>query len=269
MIAAMANLLKYDVYDLELTSVKDNSELRKLLIEIMGKSIIVIEDIDCSLDLSPDWPKGEEKQGKKNKDSVEKIITMKKVEDNSKSSQVTLSVLLNFIDGLWSACGGERLVVFTTNYVEHLDPALIRRGRMDMHIELSYCGFEAFKELVKIYLNIDSHDLFDRVENLLKEIKMTPADVVENLMPKSTEEGTDFCVEKLIKALEQAKQHARLKAEKKERLKSEKEEKKKQKQKQHSTDSDDGEKAQNNVTHSYNFCLEVQFFNDGEIQTQF
>ncbi|GLU01979.1 hypothetical protein SLE2022_192540 [Rubroshorea leprosula] len=33
MIAAMANFLNYDVYDLELTTVKDNTELRRLLIE--------------------------------------------------------------------------------------------------------------------------------------------------------------------------------------------------------------------------------------------
>ncbi|GKB04307.1 AAA-ATPase ASD, mitochondrial-like protein, partial [Tanacetum coccineum] len=52
MIAAMANLLEYDIYDLELTSVKDNSELRRLLIDTSSKSIIVIEDIDCSLDLT-------------------------------------------------------------------------------------------------------------------------------------------------------------------------------------------------------------------------
>ncbi|KAL0307358.1 UNVERIFIED_CONTAM: AAA-ATPase ASD, mitochondrial [Sesamum angustifolium] len=60
MIAAMANLLKYDVYDLELTAVKDNTELRKLLIDTASKSIIVIEDIDCSLDLTG---RGEEKGG--------------------------------------------------------------------------------------------------------------------------------------------------------------------------------------------------------------
>lgn len=42
----------YDLYDLELTAVKDNTELRKLLIETSSKSIIVIEDIDCSIDLT-------------------------------------------------------------------------------------------------------------------------------------------------------------------------------------------------------------------------
>ena len=41
----------------------------------------------------------------------------------------------HFIDGLWSAHSGERIIVFTTNLVDKLDPALIRRGRMDMHVE--------------------------------------------------------------------------------------------------------------------------------------
>ncbi|KAK1379761.1 hypothetical protein POM88_026505 [Heracleum sosnowskyi] len=61
MIAAMANLLNYDIYDLELTAVRNNTELRMLLTETTSKSIIVIEDIDCSLDLSGQRIKKEEK----------------------------------------------------------------------------------------------------------------------------------------------------------------------------------------------------------------
>ncbi|KAE8124114.1 hypothetical protein FH972_019024 [Carpinus fangiana] len=41
MIAAMANLLNYDVYDLELTAVKDNTELRKLLIFFIQSFLII------------------------------------------------------------------------------------------------------------------------------------------------------------------------------------------------------------------------------------
>ncbi|KAG8643675.1 hypothetical protein MANES_11G055419v8 [Manihot esculenta] len=148
MIAAMDNFLNYDVYDLELTTVKDNSELRKLLIETTSKSIIVIEDIDCSLDLTGQR-KPKEKEEDKDGEGQDPISKKEKEEEaeNKKSSKVTLSGLLNFIDGIWSACGGERIIVFTTNYVEKLDPALIRRGRMDKHIEMSYCCFEAFKHL--------------------------------------------------------------------------------------------------------------------------
>jgi chaperone BCS1 len=216
MISAMANLLGYDIYDLELTTVKDNSELRKLLIETTGKSIIVIEDIDCSLDLTGQRKKTKEKddddQSDKEKDPVSK--KKKEAEEERKSgSKVTLSGLLNFIDGLWSACGGERIIVFTTNYVDKLDPALIRRGRMDKHIELSYCCFEAFKVLAKNYLELESHEMFGKIEELLGETKMTPADVAENLMPRSDEEDEEDCLKRLIEGLETAKEEARKKTE--------------------------------------------------------
>ncbi|KAL1553146.1 AAA-ATPase ASD, mitochondrial-like [Salvia divinorum] len=200
MIAAMANLLEYDVYDLELTAVKDNTELRKLLIDTSGKSIIVIEDIDCSLVVEK--RNDEKKEEGEEKDPMKKMMGMG---EKKKASEVTLSGLLNFIDGLWSACGGERIIVFTTNYVEKLDPALIRRGRMDQHIELSYCGFEAFKVLAKNYLKLEEHDLFGRIRVLLEETKMTPADVAENLMPKLKGEDKERCLTRLVKAIEEAK----------------------------------------------------------------
>ena len=225
MTAAMANLLNYDIYDVELTSIKDNTELRKLLIETTSKSIIVIEDIDCSLDLTGQHKK-KEKEEKKD-ESKDDPLLIKGKENESKESKVTLSGLLNFIDGLWSACGEERLIVFTTNHVEKLDPALIRRGRMDKHIELSYCCFEAFKVLAKNYLDIDSHNLFPSIERLLGETNIT-TDVAENLMPKSiTDDPETACLEDLIQAIETTKEEARVKVEKEEeeaRVKVEKEE---------------------------------------------
>ncbi|KAH0942785.1 hypothetical protein HID58_002422, partial [Brassica napus] len=181
MIAAMANFLDYDVYDLELTTVRDNTQLRRLLIDTSAKSIIVIEDIDCSLDLTGQRRKKEEEK----EDGDEKSILKKMMEnedENTADSKVTLSGLLNFVDGLWSACGGERIIVFTTNFVDKLDPALVRKGRMDNHIELSYCCFEAFKVLAKNYLDVEESELFEEIKRLLedKEIKMTPADIAEN-----------------------------------------------------------------------------------------
>ncbi|KAK4281041.1 hypothetical protein QN277_012581 [Acacia crassicarpa] len=200
MIAAMANLLGYDLYDLELTAVRDNTELRRLLIETSSKSIIVIEDIDCSLDLTGQRRKKEKKEDEEeNKDQKQKPGGG---EREARSSQVTLSGLLNFIDGLWSACGGERLIVFTTNHIEKLDPALIRKGRMDKHIELSYCSFEAFKVLAKNYLRIESHHLFPRIGELLRDVKITPADVAEHLMPKSASGDYEVQLKDLIEALE-------------------------------------------------------------------
>jgi chaperone BCS1 len=48
LIAAMANYLKFDVYDVELTNLRSNSELKRLLTSTPNQSILVIENIDCS-----------------------------------------------------------------------------------------------------------------------------------------------------------------------------------------------------------------------------
>ncbi|KAI8032286.1 hypothetical protein LOK49_LG01G03880 [Camellia lanceoleosa] len=232
-------------------AVKDNSELRKLLIDTSGKSIIVIEDIDCSLDLTGQRKKKEKEKGeKKDGDKANPIEEEKKKKDaeDSKDSKVTLSGLLNFIDGLWSACGGEKIIVFTTNYVEKLDPALIRRGRMDKHIEMSYCSFEAFKVLARNYLDLESHDSFETIRGLLEENKITPADVAENLMPKSSEEDADTCLKNLMEAIERLKEEARLKAEEEEKAKAEEEEerlkaeKEKEKEKEQKSAEEEKEK---------------------------
>ncbi|KAF9625526.1 hypothetical protein IFM89_023837 [Coptis chinensis] len=208
MIAAIANFLDYDIYDLELTTVKNNTDLRKLLIETSNKSVIVIEDIDCSLDLT-----GQRKKKTKEKEKKDPIPKKDKEGNSDGDSKVTLSGLLNFIDGLWSACGEERIIIFTTNYKDKLDPALVRRGRMDKHIEMSYCTFGAFKVLAKNYLDLDSHHLFETVEQMLEKTQITPADVSENLMPKTVDGNfADVCLENLVQALKDVQEEARLKA---------------------------------------------------------
>ncbi|OWM73990.1 AAA-ATPase ASD, mitochondrial-like [Punica granatum] len=213
MIPAMANLLSYDVYDLEITAVKDNTELRKLLIETTSKSIIVIEDIDCSLDLTRQRKMVEansvEKSGTTQASAADPVKAEK--ENEKDGSKVTLLGLLNMIDGLWSACDGERLIVFTTNFLDKLDPALTWRGRMDMHIEMSYCRFEAFKVLVKNYWDLSEHCVFGTIEKLLEEIDMTPADVSENLMPKSANDNAETCLMTLINALEKTNEASKVK----------------------------------------------------------
>ncbi|CAO2149403.1 unnamed protein product [Urochloa humidicola] len=203
MIAAMANYLDYDIYDVELTSVSSNTDLRRMFIDTKGKSIIVIEDIDCSLDLA-----GKRRHREKPPPAAAGHADESKFEPPSPgepTSKVTLSGVLNFIDGLWSACSGERVVVFTTNHADRLDPALIRRGRMDKHIEMSCCCFEAFRFLARNYLAIDDHPLFANVAALLREVDITPADVAELLTPKRAGDDEESCLAGLVQALRVAK----------------------------------------------------------------
>jgi len=120
----------------------------------------------------------------------------------SKFQQVTLSGLLNAVDGLWSCCGEEHIIVFTTNHKERLDPALLRPGRMDKQIHLSYCNFSAFKQLVVNYLCITEHELFEKIEVLLEEVQVTPAEIAEELTKDC--DATE-CLQDLIKSLQAKK----------------------------------------------------------------
>ncbi|KAL4182255.1 hypothetical protein AMTRI_Chr12g275060 [Amborella trichopoda] len=181
LIVAIANFLNFDIYDLELRSVMSNFRLRKLLTWTNSKSIIAIEDIDCSRDLR----------------RRRKLEGGGKRED--KKSLVSLSGVLNFVDGLWSSCGGERLIIFTTNHKEKLDPALLRPGRMDLHIHLSYCGFEAFKVLGKNYVGLEDHPLKEKVGEALREVEVTPAEVAEWFM--GYKEDPDLAKETLLNEL--------------------------------------------------------------------
>lgn len=95
---------------------------------------------------------------------------------------MTLSGFLNFIDGLWSSCGDERIIVFTTNHKEKLDPALLRPGRMDVHVHMSYCTPSGFKLLAANYLGIKEHIVFEEIEELISTTQVTPAEVAEQLM---------------------------------------------------------------------------------------
>ncbi|KAL2927385.1 hypothetical protein RDABS01_007595 [Bienertia sinuspersici] len=180
MIAAMANYLNYDIYDLEITEVSSNSELRKLLMKTTSKSIIVIEDIDCSVELSDRKTTNGSKRHRPGLSSQGPDDSM------SGPRSVTLSGLLNFTDGLWSCCGSERIFVFTTNHIERLDPALLRCGRMDMHIHLKECCFEALKILLKNYLGLEEGELDSEtkaeLEAMVGKAGMTPADVSEVLI---------------------------------------------------------------------------------------
>lgn len=104
--------------------------------------------------------------------------------------QTTLSGLPNFIDGLWSCCGNERIIIFTTNHRERLVPALLRPGRMDMHICFYYCTISAFKQLAFNHLELRHHCLFEQIERLIEKVEVTPAEVAEELMKINDPEGS-------------------------------------------------------------------------------
>ncbi|KAK9948552.1 hypothetical protein M0R45_004121 [Rubus argutus] len=185
LIAAMANRLKFDVYDLDLSRINNNNELRRILLSTSNRSILVIEDIDCSVEI----------QNRKEEKSQQ-----------SNTNLFTLSGLLNFIDGLWSSCGDGRIIVFTTNHKDKLDPALLRPGRMDLHIHMSYCTASGFKILASNYLGIhesNPHRLCGEIEELIGSTEVTPAEVAEELMKS---DDADVALQGLVDFIKRKKE---------------------------------------------------------------
>ncbi|KAL1565102.1 hypothetical protein AAHA92_07363 [Salvia divinorum] len=184
LIAAMANYLNFDVYDLEMTDIRSNSELKKLLISAANRSILVVEDIDASIDLT-------ERKLKTTSSSMHPF--------HQPGHKVTLSGLLNFLDGLWSSIGDERIIIFTTNHKEKLDPALLRPGRMDVHVHMSYCNPCGLRLLVSNYLGITEHPLMVKAQGLIGSSKITPAEVGEQLLKS---DDPELALQGLIEFLE-------------------------------------------------------------------
>lgn len=156
------------------------------MVATTNRSILVIEDIDCSTDFKDRETDQQQQQWYQ-----------------APETKLTLSGLLNFIDGLWSSCGDERIIIFTTNHKEKLDPALLRPGRMDMHIHMSYCTPKEFRLLAANYLSIHKeHHLFGEIEQLIQEAQITPAEVAEELMKR---EGADKSLGGLVELLKRKK----------------------------------------------------------------
>ncbi|CAL0331882.1 unnamed protein product [Lupinus luteus] len=199
LIAAMANYLKFDVYDLDLNSINSNSELMSAMRETSRRSIIVIEDIDCNKEVNTRSNTHREPYATDSEDDIGNAkVDDAKVNDD-KGEKFTLSGLLNCVDGLWSSYGEERIMIFTTNHVEKIDPALLRPGRMDMHINLSFLKAKAFRVLVSNYLDIrDHHPLLEQIEDLLEKTEFTPAEVAEQLLRS---EDPDIALDQLLKFL--------------------------------------------------------------------
>ncbi|ESW08472.1 hypothetical protein PHAVU_009G048600 [Phaseolus vulgaris] len=150
-VAAMAKFLCYDVYDVDVSKFSDGGDWKLMLMQTTAKSLIVIEDLDRLL------------------------------AQQSNTSTASLSSVLNFMDGIVSCCGEERVMVFTMNETkEDVDQAVLRPGRVDVHIHFPLCDFSTFKILASSYLGLKEHKLFPQVEEVFQTgARLSPAEVGE------------------------------------------------------------------------------------------
>ncbi|KAJ7662552.1 P-loop containing nucleoside triphosphate hydrolase protein [Mycena polygramma] len=123
-IYALAGALNLEIYSLSLaSSFVDDSFLQRAASSIPRHALFLIEDIDCAFANRDD----EDKDAGRVTDNGAK----RGMYDPPRAA-VTLSGLLNVIDGVGSEEG--KLFFATTNYIDRLDPALLRPGRIDRKV---------------------------------------------------------------------------------------------------------------------------------------
>ncbi|XP_074655204.1 mitochondrial chaperone BCS1-like [Tubulanus polymorphus] len=120
-IMALAGALDYGICVLNLSERGlTDDRLNHLLTVAPQQSIILLEDVDAAFS-SRDQEKSE--------------IESKMYQG---LSRLTFSGLLNALDGVASA--EARIIFMTTNYIDRLDPALIRPGRVDVRQKIDYAS---------------------------------------------------------------------------------------------------------------------------------
>ena len=137
LISVIASELNLAVYYLNLSDQTVVRDLISLVSKIGPNSIILIEDIDC----------------------------MNLTKDRRKESDATnsehLSTLLNVLDGVNSSNGV--IYFLTTNYIDRIDKALIRPGRIHLQIEMKNFGYDQIKEMFNLFYDPDQFDRFYNV----------------------------------------------------------------------------------------------------------
>jgi chaperone BCS1 len=160
---AAAGELGLPLYLLTLNSNSlDEDNLYTLFADLPRKCIVLIEDVDTAGithsrgKTVTNNPNGSDNavQGTEETSAEDKSPGDKPPLDKSVKDGITLSSLLNVIDGVASSEG--RILVMTTNHVDRLDEALIRVGRVDMQVFLGYSTQENIKNLfVSIYMPME------------------------------------------------------------------------------------------------------------------
>ena len=85
---------------------------------------------------------------------------------------VSFSVILNVLDGMSSKEG--QITFMTTNYVEHLDSALIRPGRIDHMVNFSKADKKQTHEMFNNFFP-DNPFLFDKLWSKIEHKEFTTA----------------------------------------------------------------------------------------------
>jgi chaperone BCS1 len=185
LIKAISNFCNRHIVCVNLANIETSQELMDIMfaesisvttyspkstITVLNSEVIfVLEDIDAGCEIVRDREKKVSKFTKTSQSSNKKTEYLTK-------DPLTLATILNVLDGPLDC--DNRIIILTTNFIEHLDSALIRPGRITLKIEMSYMkGEEAFG-LIELYFPGElTHDYKTLISEYLDKNNVTPSEI--------------------------------------------------------------------------------------------
>ncbi|KZT68665.1 P-loop containing nucleoside triphosphate hydrolase protein [Daedalea quercina L-15889] len=139
LIHSLAGELGLDIYVISLSAkgMSDNM-LATLMGNIPSRCILLLEDLDAAFTRGVSRDDTSTGAPSTSTSTSSSTSTAKTKDDSNDGSTLTLSGLLNSLDGVAAAEG--RLLFATTNHIERLDPALSRPGRMDVWVNFKHAS---------------------------------------------------------------------------------------------------------------------------------
>ena len=167
--------------------------------------IIVFEDIDCMTDIVKERldekDEKDEKHDKHDKDDkddkddntnsmlkeikkqLDPEINVMTMLTRPNEDKITLSFLLNIIDGIRETPG--RILIITSNDYKSLDKALVRPGRIDFTLNMKNASIDTIKAIFFHYYN---YEIPSDIQCRLKENVISPAQLVSYRLESSSSE---------------------------------------------------------------------------------
>ena len=111
--------------------------------------------------------------------------------------ELTLEYVLNMFDGIVEQ--HDAIIVFTTNHLEDIDPAVIRPGRVDYILELKNATVETIKEMIQTKYKLSDEEMlkYDELLESLRSKEISPA-LVQNKCFTYTREGIEEMLKELV-----------------------------------------------------------------------
>ncbi len=139
-VKAIATYLKRDLYFIsgrDLIQKGNKSGLLRYLENLSSDSILVLEELDTL-------------SGTENR-------------ENESGNSTEISGLLNILDGILTPPG--LIVVATTNHIEKIDPAIMRKGRFDKVFHIDLLSYDLFVRMVSDLWSVEQQKVKELIPN--------------------------------------------------------------------------------------------------------